>query len=81
MSNSVYPNRIKTIFHGVEIVHPHSGKVSRSVISRCIKHLANGYNGETDVQNIANLKKWEFVGCIVLSDVNGKISGCVSASN
>ncbi len=65
-------NIIKTTFYGLTIVHPHSGKVSRSVIERLIRHYANGYLGQTSAQNAEYLIK-NGDNYIVLKDINGKI--------
>jgi len=65
-------SRIKTQFHGLTIVHPHSGKVSRSVVATLIKHQANGYLGQSDKQNAEYIAKWEG-STVVLEDVNYQI--------
>lgn len=66
--------REKTKFHGLTIVHPHSGKVSRSEVKTIVKHLSNGYNRESDKQNAEKLLKYG-EGVIILDDVNGSITG------
>jgi len=61
-----------TTFYGLNIVHPHSGKVSRSVVSRIVKHAANGYFRQSDEQNAMHLLNYG-EKTIVLKDHNGKI--------
>lgn len=61
-----------TKFHSLTIIHPHSGKVSRSKVATLIKHRAKGYNS-TDKENADYLSQYG-ENVVILKDENGKIS-------
>ncbi len=65
-------NKISSVF-GLLVVHPHSGKINRSVIETIIRHKSAGYDSTT-LENVEYLKKYtnEY---LILRDVNNKISG------
>jgi hypothetical protein len=63
-----------TKFFELTVIHPESGKVNRSVISRIIRNLSNGYNN-SDKENVKYLRKFDPANTLVLSDVNYQIKG------
>jgi hypothetical protein len=64
-------------FFNLTVIHPHSGRVNRSVISRIIKHLSNGYLN-SDKENANYLAKYSEGTQLIVEDVNYQIIGRMS---
>ena len=65
--------RIKTKYYNLIIIHPHSGKVSRSVITKLLKRESNAYFGQNPDNKARWIGKW-YGETVILQDVNNKIS-------
>ena len=69
-------------FYGLNIIHPHSGKASRAIISRVVKHEVKGYiNGKNDKENAQHLINTYGIATLVLKDHNNIISLDYSSVN
>ena len=58
-------------FHGIRIVHPHSGKVSASVVSRILRNRIGNPKNHTD-KEVADFLL-QSCDTIFLKDVNNEI--------